>query len=96
MEEMEEIDLAAVEQVKLVATDVIGVPTDIKKLRDRRLQGGLYTLYEMEINEMRFYAVDIYCGNSHACMMVDDEQIEQIFGFEALPDPGYTQSKSSV
>ena len=91
VEEQEQVNLGAEAQIRIVATEIIGVPTKIEKVRSRRLQGGVYTLYELEINDLRFYAVDIYCGNSHAAMMADDEQIEQIFGFEALPDPGDKQ-----
>ena len=78
------------EQVRLVATETIGAPVSLEIVRDRRLQGGLYSLYELVVDNHRFYAVDILNNDSHAAMMVDDEQIEQIFGFEALPDRGDT------
>jgi hypothetical protein len=82
---MEQENLDAVAQIKLIAKEMVGEPTSVKYVRQLRGIASTYSLYELEINEMRFYAVDIYNEGMHAAMMADDEQIEQIFGYEALP-----------
>jgi hypothetical protein len=73
-------------QVRLIATEMVGEPDSIEEVRSRRLQGGLYTLFRVGVGDQTHYAIDILSSSGHAAMIVGDDQIEQIFGFEALPD----------
>ena len=81
------------EQVRLIVKELYGDPLDTKKIRSRRLQGGNYELYEVTVEGGIIYAVDVYCaGASHAAFIATNEQIEEIFGFEALPDRSSKES----
>jgi len=74
-------------QISLFCTEALEATLDtIEKVRTRSPRGGYYQLFQVIHSKGTDYFLVVTTTSSLNVFPCDDEQIEAIFGYEAVPD----------